>query len=84
MDMIIVAALVYYTSIRPGTKTGDPVVTDNRALKYDPNGMIMYKQCDEYNHLRRKAKRQDVSTEVQPLHKGPLPIKRSQYQQPQY
>lgn len=32
-----------YYSIRPGTKVGDPCVTDLRAIKYDPSGVIHYK-----------------------------------------
>lgn len=31
-----------YDSIRPGRKSGDPVVTDLRWLQYDPTGKIKY------------------------------------------
>lgn len=33
----------WYASIRPGTKAGDPCVTDIRVLKYSPEGKISYK-----------------------------------------
>ena len=32
-----------YNSIRPGSKVGDPTVTDIRALRYSPDGSIHYK-----------------------------------------
>ncbi|OXA53554.1 hypothetical protein Fcan01_11539 [Folsomia candida] len=32
-----------YISIRPGSKAGDPCVTDIRQLKYNPTGLIEYK-----------------------------------------
>lgn len=32
-----------YNSIRPGTRVGDPVVTDIRALRYLPNATISFK-----------------------------------------
>jgi len=35
--------LGYCTSIRPGTGTGDPVVTDLVALCYQPDGTIQHK-----------------------------------------
>lgn len=33
----------FVKSIRPGTRTGDPVVTNIRALRYSPNRTIQYK-----------------------------------------
>jgi len=35
--------LHYYRSIRPGTKTGDPVVTDIVSLCYKPDGTVLFK-----------------------------------------
>lgn len=32
-----------YESIRPGRKPGDPVVTDIKVIKYQPNGKIKVK-----------------------------------------
>lgn len=32
-----------YDSIRPGRKPGDPVVTDIKVIKYQPNGKIRVK-----------------------------------------
>lgn len=49
-----------YKSIRPGKKTGDPVVTDIRMLEYRPNGTIWYKV--------------DFDNELQPLPHRPTPI----------
>ncbi len=48
--------LTYYKSIRPGSKKGDPVVTDLRALKYCPNGTIKYKlqYSDEWSELPQR------------------------------
>lgn len=79
--------LVYYSSIRPGTKTGDPVVTDVVCLKYSSNGTAQYKLkfSDEFNDLPRRVTRRSnkcaAGNPVWPsLHKGPLPIKGSKYQ----
>lgn len=35
--------ILFYKSIRPGKKPGDATVTDIRALKYMPDGQILYK-----------------------------------------
>ncbi|XP_065221373.1 uncharacterized protein LOC135846299 [Planococcus citri] len=35
--------LSWYPSIRPGKKTGDPCVTDIRALRHGPDGVLSYK-----------------------------------------
>ncbi|CAB3224987.1 unnamed protein product [Arctia plantaginis] len=51
-----------YKSIRPGKKTGDPVVTDVRMLEYRPNGTIWYKV--------------GFDDELQPLPYRPTPINR--------
>ena len=37
------APVSYYKSIRPGFKTGDPVVTDIRCIMYTPEGIMKYK-----------------------------------------
>jgi len=48
-----------FASIRPGKRSGDPVVTDIRALCYQPTGNVQYKlrHCDEWAELpcRRSA-----------------------------
>ncbi|VDI73103.1 Hypothetical predicted protein [Mytilus galloprovincialis] len=50
--------LNYYNSIRPGSKVGDNVVTDIRALMYLPEGEIKYKlaMSGDYLELPRRAK----------------------------
>ncbi|ESO97056.1 hypothetical protein LOTGIDRAFT_174663 [Lottia gigantea] len=51
--------LNYYSSIRPGTKAGDPVVNDIRVLKYSPetDSRIQYKLHfdDNLQELPRRA-----------------------------
>ncbi|CAC5406738.1 DNA-directed RNA polymerase II subunit 2,DNA-directed RNA polymerase I subunit 2,DNA-directed RNA polymerase II subunit RPB2,DNA-directed RNA polymerase II subunit rpb2,DNA-directed RNA polymerase I subunit rpa2,DNA-directed RNA polymerase subunit B,DNA-directed RNA polymerases IV and V subunit 2,DNA-directed RNA polymerase I subunit RPA2,DNA-directed RNA polymerase I subunit RPA135,DNA-directed RNA polymerase subunit 2,DNA-directed RNA polymerase III subunit rpc2,DNA-directed RNA polymerase III subunit RP len=50
--------LNYYNSIRPGSKVGDNVVTDIRALMFLPEGEIKYKltMLGDYLELPRRAK----------------------------
>ena len=51
--------LNYYQSIRPGSKAGDPTVTDLRVLRYLPDGTIGYKlhhDGDEFLEFPRRAK----------------------------
>lgn len=43
--------LSYYTSIRPGTNDGDPVVTDLCSLCFKLN------YCDEYRDIPKRATR---------------------------
>lgn len=46
-------SLKMLSSIRPGRKIGDPVVTNIRALKYDKNGNVSFKirHTDDYDAL---------------------------------
>ena len=48
--------LEIYSSIRPGTKVGDPVVTDLRVLLYTSSGEIKYKLSfsEEFSDLPRR------------------------------
>lgn len=48
---------IIYKSITPGSKKGDPIVTDIRYLKYTADGNIYYKlnYSDEYEELPRAA-----------------------------
>ncbi|KAK6186042.1 hypothetical protein SNE40_008154 [Patella caerulea] len=75
--------LKYYNSIRPGTRTGEPVVTDLRVIRYNPDGVIEYKlnYGDEFSPLPRRAKIGEPSPvdEVPQLHEDPLPIKKKKY-----
>ncbi|XP_050518028.1 uncharacterized protein LOC126892515 [Diabrotica virgifera virgifera] len=69
-----------YTSIRPGRKVGDPVVTDLRALLYTIDGKIQYKLNfdDEWSELpiRPKIIPEPIYT---PLHDKVLPISSTKY-----
>ena len=62
--------LDYYSSIRPGIKVGDPVVTDLRVLHYSQNGCITYKLMFEDN--RKDLPRRTRNAEVNPGDPGPL------------
>lgn len=50
----------FYRSIRPGTKTGDPQVTDLRALQYQTSGYIKYKLSheDDWKDLPQRRSKQ--------------------------
>ncbi|XP_054270099.1 uncharacterized protein LOC128991320 [Macrosteles quadrilineatus] len=71
----------YYDSIRPGRKTGDPVVTDIHVLKYKPEGKIMYKMNydDAYKDLPRRPQNVDPSSKPGALYKGRLSITEKKY-----
>lgn len=51
----------YYSSIRPGNKKGDPVVTDIVALKYTPTPQIFFKlrHSSEWELLPQRIKNGD-------------------------
>lgn len=72
-------------SIRPGYKTGDPTVTDLRALKYCPTGEIYYKLqfADDWQPLTKRTCRNKnvISTETIPqLYNAPPKIKTEKFQ----
>ncbi|KAK6191297.1 hypothetical protein SNE40_003024 [Patella caerulea] len=76
--------LGYYSTIRPGARSGDPVVTDIRVLQYK-DGNIKYKTnfTDEFNDLPRRNKRcppsKDDPLELHCLYDAPLQIKSKKY-----
>ena len=55
--------LKYLTSIRPGVRVGDPVVTDIRVLRYSTEGEIQYKFIftDDFQDFPRKSKARQPS-----------------------
>lgn len=67
-------------NIRPGTKKGDPVVTDVVAYQFAPTERLSYKLHfpDDWKELqfRRKVSRGKC---VEKLYGGPLPIEKSKY-----
>lgn len=74
-----------YKSIRPGKKSGDPVVTDLRVLQYRPNGTIWYK--NDFDHeLQPLPQRPTPLYRIKPinqlakLNKAKIPISRRKYQ----
>lgn len=77
--------LKYYSSIRPGFKTGDPTVNDLCALQYRPDQTIFYKLNFDSDWLplpkRATRKSQDTGTIEPSLYKKQLPIKRGKYDQ---
>ena len=67
-------------SIRPGCKPGDPVVTDIKELKYDPNGLIYYK-LDHLGQWLKIPRNYSPSFMVpDSLYTSPLKIKEQKYQ----
>lgn len=73
---------VYYKSIRPGNKVGDPCVNDVVAFQYTPNGIIHYKLC--FQDVRKaelpvRPKRLESLPDHPKLYTGPIPIETSKY-----
>ncbi|ESO99651.1 hypothetical protein LOTGIDRAFT_173659 [Lottia gigantea] len=72
------SSLGYYSSIRPGIKVGDPVVTNLRVLKYS-GALIRYKNgySDDLHDLPRRSKQKDPDPSDEPLilHNSAIPIK---------
>ena len=80
------STLNYYRSIRPGTKTGDPVVTDIVGLCYKPDGTVLFKLSfdEEWAPLpeMRACRRKNATTGtdiVQTLYGSSLPIKTEKF-----
>lgn len=68
-------------SLRPGKKSGDPHVTDIRALEYRPDGNIFFKlrHTEPYSMLpQRKIKTNEVQQPTQ-LYKRPISISESKW-----
>lgn len=75
----------FYKSLRPGSKTGDPVTTDIRAIRYCPNGNIYYKlnhSEDEWQILpqRRNTRANSCpNNEIPKAYQERLKIKREKW-----
>lgn len=75
-----------YKSIRPGKKTGDPVVTDLRQLKYLPEGQILYRLgfTDKHDEkpLPVRVKLNDPISvqDLPPLYNERLKIKKTKFE----
>lgn len=75
--------LNFYSSIRPGYKVGDPVVSDIRVITYTPDGNVQVKlgYRDAFADLPRRARNVEQPNERVPrLHDGPLKIKKTKYE----
>lgn len=75
-----VSSLQYYESIRPGRKSGDPVLTDVSCLKYTSSG-ILYKleYDDEYQILPQRLMKVDKKIEAPALFSSVIPLKFSKW-----
>jgi hypothetical protein len=76
--------LNYYQSIRPGSKAGEPTVTDLKVLKYFPDGTIYYKlhhDGDEFMDFPRRARLRAPTTDdfVRNLYQQRIAIKSVKY-----
>ncbi|CAG9840695.1 unnamed protein product [Diabrotica balteata] len=78
----------FMTSLRPGKKIGDPLVTEIRALRYTPDGSVFYKlrHPDTFVELNfsRVSKKKRIETacllnNLPNLYDSPRPIKREKY-----
>ena len=78
------AGLKSYDTIRPGSRVGDPVVTDIRCLRYFPEGLIKYKllYSDEFSEVPKKRNAPTpTGHELLPnLYSAPLKIKDTKFQ----
>jgi hypothetical protein len=70
-----------YSSIRPGRKTGDPKVTDIKAIAYLPDGLIKVKldYNAEWMELPQRPKRLPVIEHYESLHTAQLRIQDSKF-----
>ena len=71
----------YYSSIRPGIKKGDPVVTDVRQFQYSPDGTIHYKlrHTEEWSLLPRTSTAAKPAAVKTPLYQEAPKIKQTKY-----
>lgn len=71
-----------YNSIRPGSKPGDPTVTDLCALQYSPGCKIKYKLefSSDWADLERRTRSVNLGNgKMENLYKKQVPIKKSKY-----
>ncbi|KAG5885061.1 hypothetical protein JTB14_018291 [Gonioctena quinquepunctata] len=71
-----------YYSIRPGSKKGDPFVTDLRCLKCEPDGHIWFKLnfSEDWTELPRRPKpATDVYQQLKPFYRQPLPLQERKF-----
>lgn len=73
--------LSWYSSIRPGSKAGDPTVTDIRCLRYNHSGMIDYKLSfdDEWKILPRRISKSKEDASIPQLYSSCIKIKAEKF-----
>jgi len=77
--------IVFFKSIHPGNKKGDPVVTEIKALMYEANKEVSYKLkfSEEWSNLlsRNGSTQTPISIEIlPPLHTHRINIKKEKYE----
>ena len=70
-----------YSSIRPGSKPGDPTVNDIRCLRYNPTGIIEFKLnfTDPWSMLPKIMSKKRETDSVPQLNTNPLKIKNEKF-----
>ena len=71
-----------FKSIRPGSKAGDPVVVDIKAMRCEPRGEISYKLnfLDEWKYIpMKRGEFTEIKKTASQLHSVRLPITASKY-----
>ena len=71
-----------FRSIRPGFKSGDPVVTNIRGILYDPSGNVKFKlrHSDPLALLpQRRPSQPDLQSQPTSLYSSPVKIKRDKF-----
>lgn len=76
------STLDFIQSIRPGVKKGDPVVTDLRCIKYNPNWSVHVKlklDSTDFMELPRRVKKPNGEIMVPPLRNNRIPIESTKF-----
>ncbi|XP_050060947.1 uncharacterized protein LOC126551490 [Aphis gossypii] len=79
------SSITFCKSIRPGNKKGDPIVTNLKAIKYEPDRQIKYKLRfteEDWSTLKLKNSKQIAVKfdELPQLHNDRLKIKKEKYE----
>lgn len=73
--------LQFVTSIRPGNKKGDPVLTNLKCIKYTPDGEIKVKLDfkEEFSSLPRRIKKLTNEVQVKSLYQNKITLQPSKF-----
>ena len=70
-----------FSSIRPGKRVGDPLVTDIRALRYTSSEVeYKLKHSESYKNLPQRRQTLPGVISHKKLYKGPVPISKDKFQ----